>query len=67
MSNTGFNTYRVTLENDDGVLNTEMIIAETKRDAVVSALSIQKEGHSFIPIDVLLLEDPYSMTYIKGE
>lgn len=46
MTNTGFNTYRVTLENDDGVLNTEMIIAETKRDAVVALCGTNAESVS---------------------
>ena len=43
-----FNTYRVTLEDSNGNLNTELLISENKRAAVLGALKIQKEDHDFV-------------------
>lgn len=65
--NTGFNTYRVTLENSEGVLTTELLISDNKRNAAVTALATLKDGHDFIPIDIMLTQDTNSIKYIKGE
>ena len=62
-----FNTYRVTLEDSNGNLNTELLISENKRAAVLGALKIQKEDHDFVPIDVMLIDNNYGVKYIKGE
>lgn len=62
-----FNTYRVTLEDGNGNLNTELLISENKRSAVLGALKIQKEDHDFVPIDVMLIDNNYGVKYIKGE
>ena len=60
------NTYTVTLENGNGDIITELILADSKRNSILAALEARNDK-SFIAIEATIKDDVTEMQYVKGE
>lgn len=60
------NVYTVTLENEKGDIVAEVVLADSKRNAIVNAKNSYQD-ETFIAIDVDIKEDVSEIIYVKGE